>query len=365
MMVSWPQVLAWRLRRHYLDPVGTASVEDVVRRLGAVQAQVPASAELAVRLRRERSTSGEVDAALAEGRIIRAWVMRGAVHLLTPEDGGAYLALMAAKRQWELPSWQTFYGLAPGDWEPFRQAVREALVGGPMTPSELGAAVTARPRFRHLEWAFAGHWGTILKPLFWQGVLCFGASRGGQPTFQRVEDNPRWAGIPEPDEAGRRVAEAYLRAYGPATIRHLRSWQNTGERNARAWMAALGDRLASVDVDGEPHHVLAEDLDELAATRPTKVVRLLPGYDQWVMGPGTEDSRVVPPARRALISRRAPFVIAGGVVSGTWAVTEDQVSISWFPEAGRPPQQALGDEVDRLATVVGRPLRLDMRPASE
>ena len=127
MKVSWPQVLAWRLSRQYLDPIGTASVEDVVRRLGAVQAQVPASAELAVRLRRAESTAGEVDAALAEGRIIRAWGMRGAVHLLTPEDGGAYLALKAARRQWELPSWQAFYGLAPGDWEPFRQAVREAL----------------------------------------------------------------------------------------------------------------------------------------------------------------------------------------------------------------------------------------------
>jgi hypothetical protein len=362
--VSWPQVLAWRLSRQYLDPIGTASVEDVVRRLGAVQAQVPASAELAVRLRRADSTAGEVDAALAEGRIIRAWGMRGAVHLLTPEDGGAYLALKAAKRQWELPSWQSFYGLAPGDWEPFRQAVREALVDGPMTPSELGAAVTARPAFRHLDFAFARHWHTILKPLFSQGVVCFGAPRGAQPTFQRLEDNPRWAGLPEPDEAGRRVVETYLRAYGPATIQHIRYWQTAGERKVRDWLVALGDRRARVDLDGETAYVLVDDLDELGATRPTKVVRLLPGYDPWVMGPGTDDSHVVPPARRALISRQAPFVIAGGVVSGTWARTDDEVSISWFSEAGRPPRQGLGEEVDRLATVFGRPLRLTLRPAS-
>ena len=47
MALSWPQVLAWRMRQQFLDPVGTASVEDVVRRLGAVQAQVDASVELA------------------------------------------------------------------------------------------------------------------------------------------------------------------------------------------------------------------------------------------------------------------------------------------------------------------------------
>jgi hypothetical protein len=129
-------------------------------------------------------------------------------------------------------------------------------------------------------------------------------------------------------------------------------------------LAALGDRLTSVDLNGETFHVLGEDLDDLRATLPTKAVRLLPGYDPWVMGPGTDDSHVVPPARRALISRQAPFVIAGGLVSGTWALTDDEVSISWFPESGRPPQRALADEVDRLATVIGRPLRLDLRSAT-
>lgn len=361
MNVSWRQVLAWRLRKQYLEPVGTEPIEVVVGRLGAVQAQVPASVELAIRLRRQVSMAGEVDAALADGRIIRAWAMRGAVHLLTPEDGGAYLALMAAKRQWELPSWQSFYRLAPGDWKPFRQAVREALARGPMTILELGAAITAHPEFQHLEFVFAGHWHTLLKPLFWQGVMSFGPSRDGGPTFQRLDNNPRWAGLPEPDEAGRRVVESYLRAYGPASVQHLRYWQNTGERNARNWLASLGERLSSVEVEGESLHVLREDLDELGSTRPTEVVRLLPGYDQWVMGPGTQDSHIVPPARRTLISRGSPFVVAGGLVSGTWSVSKDEVKVAWFPEVGQPPRQALRDEVERLATVIGRPLRMTIQ----
>jgi len=50
--LSWPQVLAWRMRRQLLDPIGTPSVPDVVRRLCGVQAQVASSAELAIRVRR-------------------------------------------------------------------------------------------------------------------------------------------------------------------------------------------------------------------------------------------------------------------------------------------------------------------------
>jgi hypothetical protein len=154
MSRSWSQALAWRMRRQLLEPIGTDSAAGVVRRLGAVPAQVDAAAELAVRARRRRSRPGEVARAVAEGDIIKTFAFRGATHLLTPEEGGAYLALRAASRMWELPSWQSFYGLAPSDWPRLREVVREALADGPMTRDELGSAVTARPKFRHLGFAF-------------------------------------------------------------------------------------------------------------------------------------------------------------------------------------------------------------------
>src|SRR5881396_2307226 len=79
------------MRRQLLDPIGTPSVPDVVRRLCGVQAQVASSAELAIRVRRGSSQRGEVARALAEGRLIKTWAMRGTLHLLTPEDGGAVM----------------------------------------------------------------------------------------------------------------------------------------------------------------------------------------------------------------------------------------------------------------------------------
>ncbi|MGH3479516.1 MAG: DNA glycosylase AlkZ-like family protein, partial [Nocardioidaceae bacterium] len=297
MSLSWPGALAWRMRQQLLDPVGTESVAGVVRRLGAVPAQLDSAAELAVRARRRRSRSGEVARALAEGHIIKTFAFRGATHLLTPEEGGAYLALRAASRMWELPSWQSFYGLTPSDWPLLRGAVREALADGPMTRDELGAAVTARPKFRHLGSAFADGAGTLLKPLAWQGDMSFGPPRDGRATFQRLDRNQRWAGIPGLDEAGMRAVESYFRAYGPATPDHLRYWLGeglgAGRKRIQSWMAGFGDRLVVVDIDGGPAYILREDLEELAATPATTAVRLLPGYDQWVLGPGTADAHVV------------------------------------------------------------------------
>ena len=56
--VTWGQALAWRMERHLLDPVGSESVADVVRRLGAVLSMDESLAELAVRTRRTSSRSG-------------------------------------------------------------------------------------------------------------------------------------------------------------------------------------------------------------------------------------------------------------------------------------------------------------------
>src|SRR5690606_19751373 len=125
-------------------------------------------------------------------------------------------------------SWQEYYRLTPADWPAFRAAVREALAGGPLTRDELGAAVTAKPKFRHLGFAFADGAGTLLKPLAWQGDLCFGPARSGRPTFQRLDTNPRWPGLPDLAEAGPRAVEAYFRAYGPATPAHLHYWLGEG-----------------------------------------------------------------------------------------------------------------------------------------
>ena len=367
MAISWSQALAWRMRRHLLDPVGTELVEDVVRRLGAVPAQLDSAAELAVRTRRQRSRSGEVARALADGRLIKTFSFRGATHLMTPEDGGAYLALRAAGRMWELPSWQSYYGLAPSDWPRLRDVVRQALADGPLTLEGLGAAITARSQFRHLSFVFDGNPWTLLKAFAWQGDLSFGPGQGRRTTFQRLDGNPRWAGVPELDDAGMHAVEAYFAAYGPATPDHVQYWLGeglgAGRKRIQAWIAGFGDRLVAVDIDGETAYVMREHLEELAATSPTTAIRLLPGYDQWVLGPGTADTHIVPPGRRGLVSRQANIVIVGGVVSGTWALTHDHVAVDWFAEGGPPARQGLADEVERLATILGLPLQLSVQTA--
>lgn len=364
LRVTWRQALGWRMERQLLDPIAQPPVAAVVRRLCGVQTQVASFAELAIRARRRTSRPGEVARALAEGRLIKTWAMRGTLHLLTPEEGGAYLSLLAAGRSWERLSWQKYFGLTPALMELFRETVRDALGERALSREELIAAVSARRKLAHIADELRSGWGTLFKPLAWQGDLCFGPARGNRVTFMRPEAaSARWGGVPDPDVAAPIAVTAYLAAYGPTTPRSFGRWIASGrtpQRKLDAWFHALGRGLAEVDVEGERAYVLAKDLDSLASARPTATVRLLPGFDQYVLGPRTEDPHIIPPKRRRSVSLQsgwiAPVVIAGGVVSGTWSLAGDTARIAWFRESGRAPRRALEAEARRFAGLLDRDL---------
>jgi hypothetical protein len=241
------------------------------------------AAELSIGARRTDGRVGDVSRALAAAQVVKVFAFRGATHLMMPRDAGAYLALRASSRMWELPSWNSFYGLAPSDWPRFRAYVRQALGEGPLTRSELAGALGRSSRYRHLRTVVAEGNDTLLKPLTWQGDMGLGPVRDGETTFVRLDDVPGWAGIPDLEEAVPTVLAAYFRTYGPATPARVHDWFGKGlgaKRQAvTRWLDQLGEQCAQVTIDGGRVLVLREDLDELRKAPVSAAVRLLPGRD--------------------------------------------------------------------------------------
>ncbi|WP_433335647.1 winged helix DNA-binding domain-containing protein [Spirillospora sp. CA-294931] len=357
--VTWEQGLAWRMRRQFIDPVGDVSAVEVVRRLAGVQAQVGSAAALAIALRQTSPGDGDVARALLDERtLVKTWAMRGTLHLLPADEAAAYLALCGTIRSWEKPSWQKAFGASPDDLEAIAAVVGSALGdGAALTREELAAAIMDETGSDHLAEILGSGWGMLFKPLAWWGVLCHGPSQGNRITFVSPRAwLPGWRGLPPVEEAVRTVIRGFLGAHGPADAAMFDNWLMRGtsrKKDVKGWFAMLEDELATVEVEGEPMVMLREHVDELLATEPSRSLRLLGAFDQYVLGAGTKATYLIPAERRADVSRKAgwisPVIVHEGRVAGVWEPKDGDIAITAF---GELPRDLVAAETVRLRALL-------------
>ena len=362
---TWDRVLGWRMQRQYLADRDGPDAVAVTRRLAGVQAQVPSSAAqaIAVRLRRVRGRRRGRGRPPARDAAAHVGV-RGTLHLLAADDAPAVLSLLGAARTWDKGSWQREFATA-AQMTALEAAVRDVLGGGAVLGrDELVAALIDHSTETGLAEALRSGWGAVLKPLAWQGLLCHAPADGARVAFTSpAHAVPDWPGLPDPDTAARTVVPAYLGAYGPASPATFDAWLMRGatpKARLRRWFAEMVEdgTLSLVDVEGSDEgalHARTADLDALADAPPAPELRLVGAFDQYVLGPGTNDPRIVPPEHRRDVSRAAgwiaPVVLERGRVVGTWSV-EDDLPVTPF---GAPPDpRALADERAVWRRVLGR-----------
>lgn len=353
MKLRREQVLAWRMRRQHLTAPGTASAVELARVLCGVQAQVQSSAIAAIAIRQAAPVPGEVDRALREERtLVRCWSVRGTLHLHAAEHAADFGAAVAAMRSWERPSVLRAGGLTLAEYNGIIEAVAEILPGKVLTREELTEAVLEHTGSTHLADLLRSGWGNVLKPAAWQGFLCHGPSDGNRVTFTSPATwLPSWRPATA-DEAGPRLLLAYLGAYGPATVDDFGQWLIRGLKPAlgRAWLAAIRDSLSEVDVDGVTMLARNEDLDELRETKPNRLVRLLPGFDQYVIA---VNRKLIPAEQLSKVSRTSgwisPVVLYGGRVAGVWSLDNGTVAVDQFEAI---PAKSLAAEIARVTASV-------------
>ncbi|WP_280369568.1 DNA glycosylase AlkZ-like family protein [Nocardia wallacei] len=372
MRVTWDQVFAWRLRRQFVRPRAAADVVAVAERLGGIQAQVTSAAETAAALRLPSAEPGGVAAALESGALIKTWAVRGTLHAITPGFARAVLPLLASARIWEKPSWQKNFGASPAQVAALAEAVGTVLDDAVLTRAELVTALLADSRFHALGEQLGSGWGAVLKPLAWQGVLCHGPARGANITFTSPARAAReWGPLLAPDAAAARVITTYLGAYGPATQEAFNAWLMRGafgKTAVRQWFADLGDALTEVDIEGRRAWLRTVDAEDLATTTPESSVHLLGPFDQYILGPGTNDTTLLPAEHRAKVSRTAgwisPLVLTDGRITGTWETGDDTLTVTMF-SGELPATRLLREEITAVGRATARPgpVGLELRTA--
>lgn len=373
LKVTWSRVAAWRVRRQYLERrVRNSDILAVARRLCGLHAQVLSSAELTLWAEVEDLERGTVQRALWEERtLVKTWAMRGTLHLLPADELHLWHAALGTSRRYlRSKAWENYFGITMEDLDRLTEAIGKALDGQVMTRAELAGAVGRITRSPALGAKLAeGSWGTILKPAAFAGHLCFGPNLGQLVRFTRPDS---WCALktrrPETEAATKEVTRRYLAAYGPATYHDLARWWGSGRAVGKQWMAALADEITAVDLDGVQAWMLTDDLRELRETEPTRTVRLLPAFDQYVIGASYHAEHLLPGDLRSRVYRPqgwvSPVLLVNGRMDGVWRHeikgSRIEVTIEPFVKISKWARNAAEEEAERLASFFGGALELKL-----
>ena len=377
LRVTWDQVAAFRLSRHYLAK--RAPVRALISVAGAMagaQAQLLSAAHLALWARVRGLRPEDVRAAAQARTLVKAWCMRRTLHLVPSADLAIFIRGSGRRAEREV-RWLRGRGVSECSLEELIGATLGAL-DRPLSGPELVDRVSRSLDLpvRSVRW---GGWGSrarvpgvavgrvtlpvryLLQVVAARGVVCSGPSRGTEPTFVRADAwVPRWRDVSQED-AENELLRRYLRAFGPATPADFAVWTGMSLSDARAIWRRHEAGLVPVSVEGWPAAVLRDDLRRLTAARSEPLpVRLLPYFDSYLLGHKAREHLVALRHHKTVYSTAgwiAPAVLVDGRIAGVWSHTRERnrllVRVTKFAALSKRTVAGIRDEAERLAGFVG------------
>lgn len=318
-----------RLHNQRLTGARFAKPSDVVRWLGAVQAQEYTDAKWALALRAARASDAAIERELTAGTILRTHVMRPTWHFVHAADIRWLLALTGPRVGARMAPYNRHLELDAGVFRRSQAAIVRALRGsGPLTRQELkqalrraGVRADSVQRLAHL----------VMQAEI-DAVICSGPRRDNQFTYALLDDRAPAGRSLSRDQALAELARRYFQSHGPAQIADFVWWSGLATSDARRGLAMIERDLDRDESVGKTYWFAAG-----ARRRGERRTCLLGLYDEYLIAYKDRSAAVDLSVWRRGWSgdpMSAPIVVNGRVVGG-WKRTlkGDKVAVKVAPFA--------------------------------
>ncbi len=347
-----------RLRNQRLDGSSFPSPVEVVRWLGAVQAQDYPSAKWAVGLRARGVTDAAIEQAFNDGAILRTHILRPTWHFVAREDIRWMLALTAPQVRAVNATYYRRLGLDQAVFGAANAIIAKALEGGnQLTRSELEQHLERAGVTSATEDPLRGLYILITAEL--DGIICSGALRGKQHTYALLAERAPDARPLEREPAMAGLTRRYFTSRGPATLKDFAWWPGLSVADAKVALSLNEPQLVEEEIDGQSYWLHPSSLP--AAPENLPAMHLLPDFDEYVVA--YTDRRVIfDPARIKQVDARSNLlfnntILVDGQVAGTWKRTlkKDSVAITLnpFEHLTEAESGALKTEIIRYGQFLG------------
>lgn len=347
-----------RLHNLHLHGNPTATPEDAVRSLVAVQAQDYAGTKWGLGVR-SGANDANLELAYSEGRILRTHLLRPTWHFVVPDDIRWLLSLSAPRvlaasagqfRRLELDT-KTFdrsikvFRKALGHG---RQLARENLrvlleKSGIITRGELRLSC-------------------ILMQAELEAVISSGARDGKQFTYALLDDRAQSAPTLHPDDAVVELARRYFTSRGPAAVQDFAKWSWLTLTACRKGLEGCKNQLEERKIDGVSYWS-APTASRPALEQP--VAHLLSIYDEYISSykdRGAIISAANGPKLVAMGNALTGIAMIDGCIVGTWKRTQQKdnvsVAVALLRKLTKAEKLALAHTAEQYAKFNGTSLKL-------
>jgi hypothetical protein len=350
------QVLAFRLARSGLAARSARDLADA--------AACPASdfarnaALLALAARADGVTREAYDEAVDAGDLVVAYIVRGAIHALAPEDHALYGRALIARDDDELAAQlgrqvkrlAAEKGFAPtAALDEVAAATSDALANGrALDKNALHEELRQRVSADLMPWC-RGCGSHHVAPMLWR----YGTVKAGV----RLDSERRYTkGKPGRAPAATEAVRRFLRFYGPAGPGDFADWAGLAKAHAQRLWDRAADEVAEVRVGRNAAWLLSEDVDTLESPPAAEGIRLLPPGDPYLQKPNrpllAPDAELRKRLFRPVASPGA--VLRGGRLAGLWrAESRGRKAVITVEKLGRLRGADLEEETQRVAHLRG------------
>jgi hypothetical protein len=353
---SKDEVVRRRLQNQKISESEFDKAEDVVRWMGAIQAQDFAAAKWAVGQRTKAVTDAAIEQAFADGKILRTHVMRPTWHFVAPEDI-RWLLKLTAPRVNAASAYQ--YRRLELDSAIFKRSsaiIEKALLGGKqLTRDELGS-VLERSGIPIIDLRLT----YIVMRAESDGVICSGARRGKQFTYALLDERAPQTKSLRRDEALAELTARYFRSHGPATLQDFVWWSGLTTADAKSGLEIVKQQFMHESVDDQIYW-FSDSTSSKKEISPS--VYLLPNYDEYIVGYTDRGAIFDVSHIQKLDARSNPLfmhtIVINGQIAGTWKRTlkaktvEVEIEVNPFKPLTKTEKKNLTDAAELFGKFLG------------
>jgi hypothetical protein len=337
------------------------SAGELVRWMGAIQAQDYTMSKWAVASRLKYPEAINIQTAMDKGEIIRIHVLRPTWHLISSDDIYWMLSLSAPKIKSSQKSRHRELELTDALIKRAESILEKNLSGGKNLTREEIENEFNKNNIRTDE----NRLSHILVRAELNGIVCSGPVKGNKLTYSMLHERVPQKNELLRDEALAKLATVYFKSRCPATLEDFIWWSNLSLTDARNALEFIKAGLIS-ETTGAAKYWFPDSFASNAITGSQ--VHLLAAYDEFLISYRDRSCSLAGINNKKTISDNGifyPIVVINGQVAGLWkrTIKKDKVlvSLNFFKSQQKKIIKLISNKVESFGKFLNKTAELDIK----